>query len=251
MAAPAVVSRTFTAGTANNTATLNLPATIAAGDRLVAIVTVDSTSSAITSNPSDSTSDAWTTILASTTLIFDNIAIFEKIVADGDEDGGTLNVVHNGGSEGFAGCVIRISGSHASQATEDSTITSAEDVTSSDPPSLTASWGAEDNLFISWCWTDANMSGIAGPTGYTFGGVENTDWAQDGTGTAVPSLAVGSKGVTATATDDPDAWDSWATSDAASGVLVIRPAAAAVGMGGPLVGAGLVGHSLINRGLVR
>lgn len=237
MAAPSLVSRTWsgdiTEGTtgATNTATCNLPATINAGDRLIAIVAIDGaagpggTAGNATSD-TDSTGDTWTVRLASVSLNSDTLFICEKI-AHGDEGGGTLNLTHAGGAQIWLGVVLRISGAHASDALEiASDATTQTATTAPDPPEITAS-GAKDWLAIAVCKPDSGSNVFsAHPTGYEAAsdGVTFEDTGGSGGGTA---LACPTKALSAASSEDPDAFAHANTGNSIVATLLVPPAAAA------------------------
>jgi len=197
------------------------------------IVVVDSECT-ITSNPTDSTSDAWTTPMASTSGTGFTVAVFEKVSTDGDEDGGTLAVVHDGGSETWQAVVIPVTGSHASAATEVGTPATGSD-TAPEPPNVSYSGGAVDNLFMALVgFNRAGDNLTGGPTGYTFDATEDAttaggSWAETGGTTSGAGLGFATLQTVADQADDPDAFTLDATGDWLTNTLVIPPAAAGGG----------------------
>lgn len=119
---------------------VNMPATVNAGDRLIALCHARN-------------AGTWTTVPADWSNLVEQagggavgeLSIFEKI-AVGNEDGGTATWVTGTGTTA-AWQVIRISGAHASTASE---VTPASgDSSAANPPSETASWGGnENNLWL-------------------------------------------------------------------------------------------------------
>lgn len=119
---------------------VNMPATVNAGDRLIALCHVRN-------------AGTWSTVPTGWTNLAEQaggaavgeLSIFEKI-ADGTEDGGTATWVTGTGTSA-AWQVICISGAHASTASE--VTTASGDSSSANPPSETASWGgSENNLWL-------------------------------------------------------------------------------------------------------
>lgn len=251
MPAPSPVSKTITETTAGvNGYSLNLPATINAGDRLVAFLMVEE-NPGLSSTATDSTSDTWTVLLSPYTSDAGRlqIGVWEKI-ADGDEDSGTLDVTWTG-TEPSVGFVIRITGAHATTASEAAAGASVVGgSTTPDPGSVTASWGAEDNLFIAICGHEADISSPTGPSGYTFNTTEDTDWAQTGTTATDAHAMCATLESTATATSDPGTFGSVAFGRWATTTVVVRPAGGAAAMTRQLINGGLINQGLINAGLI-
>lgn len=127
-------------GTSVTSMAVNMPATVNSGDRLIAIVHYRN-------------AGTWTTVPTGWSNLAEQagggsvgeMAIFEKI-ADGTEDGGTATWITGTGTTA-AWQVIRISGAHASTASEVGT--TSGDSSNADPPSKSISgWSGENTLWI-------------------------------------------------------------------------------------------------------
>lgn len=212
-----------TPGTAVNTATftattspaVTMPATVDAGDLLV--VQFGSYNGVASTAPS-----GWTRVTGGN----NSIAYYYKI-ADGTEDGTSVNFVQSS-SSGYAAKSVAISGAHASQAPELQSTADVTNTASPNSPSITASWGAEDNLVIAGvAWGHlfgTNRSYSSPPSGYT----EMGTYAHAENGTAQTATEMAYLQLTATATEDPGAHTlSGSAQHTFSTTLIIRPAAAA------------------------
>lgn len=220
MAFPVVSTKTLSSGTEDGVSTASLPATINAGDLLIAFLVVD-TNNTITTTPSDSTSDTWTSLVSSTSASGQTLGAAYKI-ADGDEDGGTLTWSHTGGVENWQSMVYRVTSWHGTTPPEATSLTTGTG-TSSNPPLLNpGGWGTEDTLWISWLGTVEDMTGVTAPSGYTFNTTQGTDWDQDGTGAANAKIAVAYL-ESAAASEDPGSWTGFASGGHASGTVGVRP----------------------------
>src|SRR3972149_7389787 len=133
---------------------VNMPATVNAGDLLIALVSARN-------------SGSWTTIPTSWNE-FDSqiggasvgeLTLFYKI-ADGTEDGGTATWVTDT-STTAAWVVLRITSWHGTTPPESDT--ASGDATNANPPTLSPSWGSADNLFIAV----ASNSATGETTGFT------------------------------------------------------------------------------------
>lgn len=236
MAFPTIASITTTAsanssGASNN---LSLPATIDAGDLLIGII-------------GRRDRDTWTPPTGWTEIVdvqpaTENATLAAAYkIADGTEDGGTITFTSSGtGNLRKGGFVLRITGWHGSQAPEAATA-SASTTTDPNPPSLTASWGAEDNLWIVASSSASQNSTGSAPTNYinfTSGGeAGGTKW---GVNMATRENAV--------ATEDPGTIN-WTTDPTGWGActIVARPAGAGVVAhpGGKLIGGILTRPKLV------
>ncbi len=138
MAFPQVETSATHDGSGNTTtATMNYPASIASGDLLIVLAGCDGISVSMTP-PSGFTE------------IYDNarsFAVFAK-EADGTETGTTTYT--QSANEWPSNVVYRISGWDDSGSLSDAieVAVGTLDAASPDPPSLTASWGSDDNLWI-------------------------------------------------------------------------------------------------------
>ena len=146
-----------------------------------------------------------------------NLGIAYKFAAGGD----TLTVTKSV-SERFSAIALRITGMHATQAPE---LVGAATGTSTGPnaASLTASWGAADNLWITFhghdtLVTDTTITTF--PANYIANQLQGTYFSSSGE----PNLATRNL---AAATEDAGAWLVSQSVGWRAGTIVVRPAAAA------------------------
>ena len=186
---------------------ITMPASIAAGDLLIVVHASDTGGGTRTwSGDFLELSDASTTC---------NVGVAYKFAAGGD----TLTVTKSA-SERFSAIALRITGMHATQAPEvaaDATGTSANP----DAGSLTASWGTEDNLWITWHGHDTTTTDTTiSVWPYASNQIEGPYCASAGE----PNLSTKEA---AAATDDAGAWTISASLGWRASTIVVRPAAAA------------------------
>lgn len=219
MATPTVESVTVTPfATDANNHLVAMPATVNAGDLLLMMYAGDDSIAAATlttptdwsalSGPTDSPSSA-------------QFVVYGKD-AVGDEDGTTVDVVCSTTQKGVAH-VWRISGWGGTLADDVDVGTAATGTsTTPNPPSVTAGWGSDTNLFIS-CFGGNNDNTVSAfPTSYT--GNNNSNNSTGGTGGA--TVASCSRALTA-ASDDPSTF-TWSESTGwVAQTIVVKPAAAA------------------------
>ncbi len=187
---------------------ITMPAGIASGDLLIVIHSTDVGGGART------WSGGFTEILNKSAT--SNLGVAWKIAVGGD----TLTVTKSE-SERFSAIALRITGAHASSAPEISaTVTGSS--TAPNPDSVTASWGAENNLFIAFhghdtTTTDASVTAF--PTSYTENQIQGVYVASAGE----PNMAT--QNLTA-ASDDPGTFTINTSLGWRAGTIVVRPAAA-------------------------
>lgn len=187
---------------------LNLPATVNAGDLLLLIF-------AFRDNTSISGLTGFSHIGTSVTSGTDSTISCYAKVAVGNEDGTTISVGIGGSIHCVSQCYRIQTGTWYGSLTGVEAQTTSSDNT--DPPSLTASWGSAENLWIAGIGQDEAATGSA-PTNYT-----------NLTSTASSSSPVGVGMRTArrnntTATEDPGTMSS--SSAAISITIVVRPVVA-------------------------
>lgn len=217
MAFPSVTSITETSETgdpANLTA--NLPATVDADDLLVAIFTHEENAS-LTAPASP-----WVEIV---NLTVNGALLVAVKKADGTEDGGTVVASASRTGNG-AHQVYRITAASWSGDTADieGTISDSGVTNTPDPPSETASWGAEDNLWLSIATgRDDDASNTSYSTNYTNG----THTVSGGGASNGVSLSTCRRELN-TATEDPGVITISATptQQSIAATVVIRPSAA-------------------------
>lgn len=215
MAFPVVVSVTPSVQTANSTQHLvTMPATVDAGDLLVAILSFDGT-------PTVTTPTDWNLVeLANSSQ--PTVGVYYK-VAVGDEDGTNVDFVSDV-AEKSAHHVYHITGYDAAPVVGTSTTGTSE---LPDPPSLSPSWGAADTLWIAI----SGLRGAAGswavdlyPTDYTNGVANNAGGAgQAGLGTARRERNASS--------EDPGSFDWNVSTNWRAQTLAVRPAGLAAPTG--------------------
>jgi hypothetical protein len=166
---PEVASRTDKGEGSNSTShTIDLPATVNAGDVLLIPISSDGFPTITWDN---STAGAWTTVTAldaaSTTKVF----LFYK-TADGTEGGKTLSFTTSA-SEMLNSSVFRITG--ASGNVETTSDSSTGDRYPLNHISLTPSWGSKKTLWLALLSKDVSGETIYGsPPNYTAGSTDNT-----------------------------------------------------------------------------
>lgn len=208
--------------TRQTTHPVNMPAAVSAGDWLVALITLEN-------NPGITTPGDWSLLASDVTAgsaAGNRLAAYAKI-ASGSEGGTTVDFVADATSRGAAH-VYRISGAYNDIATGCVAATPVTGIvsTSANPPSVTASWMGETNLFLAFASaSDDNENFTSAPTNYTglvstgSGVADNNDSTL---GSAYRILAADS--------DDPDSFGLDSTGNCIACTIVIRPAAAG---GGP------------------
>lgn len=229
MAFPTVAATATFGSTSNQTThTVNLPASIAAGDLLVLAVTNDTDATQTT--PAD-----WTRITNTASSTLSRLCIYVKD-ATGSE-GSTVDIVVST-SQGLSSAAYRIEGWYGDLAGQEVGVAVAANTSAPDPPSLTASWGAEDNLWIVVLGYDDEVNNInTWPTNYSSNQTNGeSNHSNEGTGTALATYNLN------TATQDPGAFAISGTSRTVANTVVIRPAA----VGGDVFHEGL--HK-IHRGI--
>lgn len=173
---------------------VSMPATVSAGDRLLAVVSVRN-------------SGTWPTIPTGWAPLkqqlgggsASQLTVFEKI-ADGTEGGTTKTWVASTATTAVWQ-VIRITGAHASTASE---VTSTSgDASNADPPAITPSGGAKDYLVVAVAGHAAGSATAfaAGPSGYS--GFLNSGASSGG---AAVSVATATKQLAAATTENPGAF---------------------------------------------
>lgn len=213
-----VVESVTTGGTSGaNVSTYNvvLPATVNSGDTLVAAIASDQDPTVTWDN---STAGTWTSRVDVTEGVNVRLTVYSKI-ADGTEDGLTLAIGLSTQQQGNW-AVFRISGAHGDIEVGTASSSGGTSTRHVIPPSVTASWGAENNLFLGLMARDDSTTtpGTRAPR-YTFGEVTN------GASSSIGVLEY-QHVVVAEATQQPrgvylSAGENWVAN-----TLVIRPAAA-------------------------
>ena len=208
---PTVATENGGGNAATTSHTINLPSGIVSGDLLVAYMV-------LRGNETFTWPGGWTVVLSlnQSTLSKTEIA-FRR--ADGGE-GASITVTTSGGALTSAFTTYRITGHHTTSDPEGTIITDTSG--NQDPPSHTASWGAEDNLwFASAHWDNGDREVIGYSTNYTNG---RHDRLSD---LAANAALASARRELNTATENPGGIDVEFGVNATVATLVIRPASGA------------------------
>lgn len=137
-------------------------------------------------------------------------------IADGNEASTVTVTLSSSEGAAYASYLIPAAEWHGTSVPEVASANPPSSV-NPNPPSLTASWGAEDNLwFVAYAW-DGNTSHVSYPADYT-NDQQTSNWANSGGfGVAVASREA------AAATEDPDTAEISASEQWAAFTLVVRP----------------------------
>ena len=221
--AATVTSVTPTIFATNTTAhQVAMPATVAAGELLVCFFTSDG-------NATVTTPSGWTLLYSTAQSANVRGSAFAKI-ALGTEGGTTVNLVTSANEQGAAQ-VYRIAGSTgliADVAAGTALAATNTGVTTTNPPGVTAAWGAENNLFISAIHMSVTMTVTVAPAGW--GSIVRTN---EGAGTASGSV-VSVRLTQAAATGDPGVWTLSGTSAGSiCDTVVVRGTTADVALSPP------------------
>jgi hypothetical protein len=162
-----------------------------AGDLLIAVVGFARSSNNLTA------SAGWSTVVSVSTGAFPCFFVFTKVAASSAE---TLTVTNNDNGQITAHVYAFSSG-----VTPEGTVSSV----SADPPSYTASWGIDANLFM--CGACSNSTTGSNPTGY----------AGTATSTQINARLYSGLKASSSATDDPSTTGAAGSPD--SFTIVISP----------------------------
>lgn len=206
---------------ASTTHNVSMPATVNAGDLLLVNMCLEASSSA----PNVTTPSGWTQLWHTSsvgTSVITRYAGYAK-AADGGEGGGTVNFATNVACTAAAQC-YRVTNWYGSLAGVETGTLDSGGGTTPDPPSLTASWGSEDNLWFALSGAaDDDQNYTSAPANYT--GLVSTL----GGGGTNASCEVGSaRRELASATENPGTFTLQSTESWATQTIVVRPAAASL-----------------------
>lgn len=221
MAFPSVASITETSISTNPTSwAFDLPATVDAGDLLLLFVSLEESQS----GPNAPT--GWTQLYLNNELGHFG-AVYGKD-ADGTEDGGTATITASSPpAANGAGQVYRITasswrGTLADDVDINGTTPSAVNG-NPNPPTVTAGWGAEDNLYIAACAAKNDDGTVdAAPTNYT-----NLTSTISGGGTNDGATVGTARRELNASSDNPGVFTLSETERHTAQTVVIRPAASA------------------------
>lgn len=191
---------------------VSLPATVNAGDRLIAVVEVRN---AVT----------WNTIPTGWSQLkqqagggsVGQLTVFEKI-ADGTEGGTKATWVASTGTSAIWQ-IIRVTGAHASSASE--VASTSGDASNANPPAESPSWGADDNLWVAIAGnaaTGETTGFTAAPTNYT--GLQSNGASSGG---ASVNVATATRQLNASS-EDPGTFTPNSNRFWTAATLAVRPA---------------------------
>lgn len=215
MAFPTVADVTESSfGTATTSHAVAMPATVNANDALICIFLNYDTFTVTTPT-------GWTQIrtrLNNGGADNHRVTVFAK-VADGTEDGTTVDFVTSGAIEALAH-VYRINAGTWKEnvnGVEASTGAVGVATTSPDPDALTPSWGAKDTLWIAVAGIGNNADGLDMPANYT-----NRVWTDMNVVGNDLSLATARRSLNA-ASEDPGAWTLTPAEDWTAMTVAVEP----------------------------
>lgn len=217
MAFPAYQSATDTDfATSVTSMSVNMPATVNAGDLLIALVEVRTAGT--WTKP-----DGWTEISTVSQLGGSSVGKLDGFykIADGTEDGGTASWTASTGTSA-AWVVLRITSWHGTTPPEGAT--AAGDATNANPPTLSPSWGSDENLFIAV----AGNAATGETTGFTAAPTNYTNLHSNGasTGGATCNVASSTRELAA-ASDDPGTFTPSSNRFWTAATICVRPSGGA------------------------
>lgn len=210
MAFPTVAGITTDVSGPSTTHNVAMPATVNAGDLLIVMA-----SKGLAANATITTPAGWTIITSrSTGAQAERTASYYKIAA-GTEGGTTVNFA-TGDSCGLACRIYRITVWHGVTPPEGVDAASA----SGDPPTVTPSWGSDDNLYIAYFgWSVSSLTPSAGPSGYSnFGTTVAVNSGNDRGRITTADLNATSS------SENPGVFTGGTTNSVVTGTIAVRPA---------------------------
>lgn len=159
MGFPIVAATNTSSASTSTTPSVSLPSGIVAGDLLLAFV---SNQTAITGR-NVSWPAGWTELYDKSGSQYGQAGAYR--VADGSE-GASITVTMSGSVSNTAHITLRITGVKSGQAPEAGAATAVSSTANPDPPSLTPSWGSDNDLWIAIAGGAAVSSVSAYPTNY-------------------------------------------------------------------------------------
>lgn len=211
MAFPTIAATATSAKTSgiSSTVTVALPTGIVAGNLLIAAVV--NGGGASLSWPA-----GWTELFDQNGGTAGQSAAYR--FADGSE-GASINCTLSGASAIAAMAAWRITGHHASTPPEVGTPPAVSSTSTPNPPSLTASWGAESNLWIAFTGIEGLRTVSAYPSNY---GLSQIEQQSDGTATVDMTIGAAARQIAA-ATENPGTFTWDGTDNAVAQTIVVRP----------------------------
>jgi len=188
---------------------VNMPAAVDSGDLLIIISQYSGVDTSVSVS-------GWTKITQYSTN--QGCGVWAK-VSDGTEGGTTVDIYTND-RDYMAARTIRISGWYGSIGGIEGGNAYSSGTTQPNPPSLTATWGSADNL---WIAAEGNQNSHDTPTSYPTNYTDGDSNTAGGCGCATCFRE------NATATEDPGVFTLTGSEACRAYTLVIRPEAAATG----------------------
>ena len=221
MTFPSTANPTTSADSSSGTTlTVNLPASISAGDYLVVAVFCHPL---VASVANITVPSGWTSLLANTAVGSDGkFAIFHKVASGSEGSSVSVTVMSSGNKDAAVALAYKVTGWGGALSNIDISTVATGSGSAPDPGSVTANGGSADNLFIEFVGAyddDATFSAYS--TNYT-----NGTEIQSGGGTNAGCELGSARRELAAASDDPGTLtlsesESWGAS-----TIVIAPAAA-------------------------
>lgn len=195
--------------------TINLPASIAAGDLLLIFFVHDDGSATVTASPPADWSTLVNNRVANDAGTQARLSIWYK-TASGSE--GATATATTTGSEGSAHVTYRITGWHGTTIPEASAAAPSSSA-NPDPPNLDpTNWAAEDTLWIAaYGWDNGNITHSSYPANYTLSQLTN-GWTNAGGA----RIAVSARQLNASA-EDPGTGTLSAGEQWAAATVAVRP----------------------------
>jgi len=209
---------------------ITMPATVSAGDRLIAACSIRNVATWST------IPTGWTQLaLQAGGAAVGDLTVFEKVAA-GTEAGTTPTWVSSAATTA-AWQVMRVTGAHASTSSE--IATTSGDATNADPPALTPTGGSNDYLWIAV----ASNAATGDTTGFTAAPTNYTGLLSSGasSGGSTVNVATATRQLTGT-TEDPGTFTPASNRYWAAATVAVYPAAG----GG---GGGTTAHNLSMMGV--
>ncbi len=213
MTAPSIRSVVSSSeGSDTTTHTITYPATIEAGDTILAICTVDGGSTALT------WPGGWTEVLAVSSAANRLEVRVQK--AGGSEDSTTFDVTSDSSQQSASRVWVFQDAADPTVTAPEASTTAEGTSTAPDAPSVTPTGGPKDFLYLAFHSTSRGTDDTTGfPTGYSVG----TGFDVAGS-TGGVHLGYALKSTTASSSDNPSAFTTSASRNWVAAVVAIHPA---------------------------
>ena len=203
-----------TVATASTAHLVSMPATVAAGDLLIVIITLPGGSGNTITTPT-----GWTLITTNSNGTTTRSGIYAKNAA-GTEGGTTVGFTSSSSTVATAQ-TFRILAGNWNAGTLTSVISVATPVSATTaspaPPSLTPSWGADDTLWITYSAGETYTSVTSYPSGFSGGTMTTTGSSTTGASTATAQLHLNA------ATESPGTYTMNASNTGLTYTLAVQP----------------------------